>query len=611
MEKDFSKCQCSQAGWCSLFNKEMTANPPNWQWCQGLTPQEREDYYDKTKKSIRTLRQAIKSRLVDVINFYDELPEKQSDYAICVIAANDIASELLDITRESIQSYAKRCNADYIELSGDQHPYWPMANKYRLYQVTSVYKKTLYLDCDIVIREDAPNIFDNTPDDKISAYDEYDVWTQNGDVQWIKDQQELIIQRFCSPEFREKFLDNGAFIEPKRMLNGGVLVIPNELSDYYKQPDDVYPKQWCFDQNLLTLMLPEDKLHNLDRRYNCLYSSRDFYVNHKDSYFIHANNLSSDPERRKFLLTELKEPNKLTLNLITHETFSMYRTFHRCETALTHQEKKNAEIREYVNYQEKSDLSFNNVCILCLGHSDKQFKSISDRPYIKKINLNTLNCGKYSGNEWAESRAFLSEENLFPASAEFYGFTTASWNLKYLEYSRIDNFHKWPSASILLNSKPEDRIVLCADMFCWCNWINDISCHPADCVLKSLLGGDEKNIGRQFFKLMKLDRSVHKRVAYSNQQIYHKSLYFEWKKYLEDNDCLNKVKWFVDKITSSIGAAGNSDVEKYSNTRLHAYFMEMLNITWFTNNDFKFISNTTRKNEWYNISNMSSRSRTW
>ena len=218
---------------------------------------------------------------------------------------------------------------------------------------------------------------------------------------------------------------------------------------------------------------------------------------------------------------------------------------------------------------------------------------------------------KYSGNEWAESRAFLSEENLFPASAEFYGFTTASCNLKYLEYSRIDNFHKWPSASILLNSKPEDRIVLCADMFCWCNWINDIACYPGQSILKSLLGEDPKNIGRQFFKLMKLDRSVHKRVAYSNQQIYHKSLYFEWKKYLEDNDCLNKVKWFVDKITSSIGAAGNSDVEKYSNIRLHAYFMEMLNITWFTNNNCKFISNTTRKDEWYNISNMSSRSRTW
>ena len=142
---------------------------------------------------------------------------------------------------------------------------------------------------------------------------------------------------------------------------------------------------------------------------------------------------------------------------------------------------------------------------------------------------------------------------------------------------------------VLINSKPEDRIVLCADMFCWCNWINDISCYPGQSVLKSLLGDDPKNIGRQFFKLMKLDRSVHKRVAYSNQQIYHKSLYFEWKKYLEDNDCLNKVKWFVDKITPNMDDTGSSDVKRYSNIRLHAYFMEMLNIAWFTNNDFKFI----------------------
>ena len=144
VEKDFSKCQCPQAGWCDLFKKEMTANPPNWQWCKGLTEKERIEYHDKTNSKLRTIRKAVRASSVDIINFVDDIPTPKSDYAVCVIPANQSAMGLLDVTRESIESYAKKCGADYIELTGDQNPDWPMANKYRLHKVASTYKKTLY-----------------------------------------------------------------------------------------------------------------------------------------------------------------------------------------------------------------------------------------------------------------------------------------------------------------------------------------------------------------------------------------------------------------------------------------------------------------------------------
>ena len=139
MKKDFSKCQCPQAGWCDLLNKEMTSIPPNWQWCQGLSEQERKEYAGEVDKHIRVLKKSNNTKYVDIINFYDEIPSSTSDYAVCVIPANESAMELLDITREGIQSYAEKCGADYIELTGDQSPDWPMANKYRLHQVTSKY----------------------------------------------------------------------------------------------------------------------------------------------------------------------------------------------------------------------------------------------------------------------------------------------------------------------------------------------------------------------------------------------------------------------------------------------------------------------------------------
>ena len=38
------KCQCPQAGYCEYFKQEMTYDPPNWQWCQKASPEQRASY---------------------------------------------------------------------------------------------------------------------------------------------------------------------------------------------------------------------------------------------------------------------------------------------------------------------------------------------------------------------------------------------------------------------------------------------------------------------------------------------------------------------------------------------------------------------------------------
>ena len=185
---DLSQCNCDKPGWCPIFNKEMGTMPPNWQWCQDCSQHDREDHFEVTSKTVRVLVESKKARLANVINFYDELPEQRSKYAVCVVAANDYALEHLNVTRESIVKYAKQCNADYIELTGNQNEDWPMANKYRIYQVTKKYKKTLYLDCDVFVKSGSPNIFKSTPDDKISAYDEFeDVARKQNSLGWLRD----------------------------------------------------------------------------------------------------------------------------------------------------------------------------------------------------------------------------------------------------------------------------------------------------------------------------------------------------------------------------------------------------------------------------------------
>ena len=50
-----------------------------------------------------------------------------------------------------------------------------MSNKYRLKQVIEKYEYTLYLDCDIVVKNGSPNVFDIFNKDKISFVDEWKI----------------------------------------------------------------------------------------------------------------------------------------------------------------------------------------------------------------------------------------------------------------------------------------------------------------------------------------------------------------------------------------------------------------------------------------------------
>tara|TARA_Y100000592_G_scaffold28733_1_gene45750 strand:+ start:18724 stop:19758 length:1035 start_codon:yes stop_codon:yes gene_type:complete len=42
--KEIDECQCLAAGYCEFFRQEMTYDPPNWQWCQTASKEERNKY---------------------------------------------------------------------------------------------------------------------------------------------------------------------------------------------------------------------------------------------------------------------------------------------------------------------------------------------------------------------------------------------------------------------------------------------------------------------------------------------------------------------------------------------------------------------------------------
>jgi orotate phosphoribosyltransferase len=421
LEKDFSKCQCPKAGWCELLKKEMTAVPPNWQWCQELSETERKKYHDQCNGRWRVTKVSKKS-LVNVVNFYDEIQKPKSDYAVCVIPANELAMELLDTTREGVKDYAKRCGADYIELTGDQCPDWPVSNKFRVHSVAKVYKKTLYLDCDIAISKDAPNIFEETPDDKISAVDEWFVWEGKRNTQWIIDQQEKIVHRDGGKRLRDRWIKNGNF-ETESMLNGGVLVIPQSSADLYKQPENPYSKFWCFDQHMLTLNLGKE-VNKLDERYNVSFNDQEFWDKISSAYFVHVNNIKDTQFRKNLLPRVFDNVGKLEptdfINAGTFLTIANMtdRAISLCE--------KLPEIKGVIGLPRSGmiaasvvainlslplySLSKDRICKLHSRSSDGGSRMSQFEPSKEKLPYLVLDDTSYSGAELVRVRKLLKEK---------------------------------------------------------------------------------------------------------------------------------------------------------------------------------------------------------
>lgn len=215
------------------------------------------------------------------IKLVDRLPEKKSDLAICVIPANREAMDQLDITRDNILEYADRCNADYIELTGDQAPDWPMSNKYRLKQVIEKYEHTLYLDCDVVVKKGCPNIYEELASDKVCFVNEWDIIKSSYDSLF----KGMVSERKKAVNEYPNLAKNNRELQP----NGGVMLFPKKLAHRYSQPPSFYPKRWCFDQDYLLLNLEDDEFEMVDWRYNLEFIDSDFWGKIEDAYFIHLN----------------------------------------------------------------------------------------------------------------------------------------------------------------------------------------------------------------------------------------------------------------------------------------------------------------------------------
>ena len=92
---------------------------------------------------------------------------------VLTISIGDIYTQMSQLTHPSIEQYAKRIGADYLCVDKKQisetSPHW---EKFQIDLLLDKYDRILYLDTDLIVRDDCDNLFEIVPEDCLGVFNE-------------------------------------------------------------------------------------------------------------------------------------------------------------------------------------------------------------------------------------------------------------------------------------------------------------------------------------------------------------------------------------------------------------------------------------------------------
>lgn len=198
---------------------------------------------------------------------------------VLTISIGDYYNEVAKLTLDSIKKYAKKVNADFLNIDKekinsnynliDNNEEDYSLQKFQIYELLNQYKRIIYFDIDLIIREDTPNLFDLVPSTELGMMNEGK----------FKSNYDLVSFSKLYGEPIKKW--NGKF------YNNGVMVISRIHKSLFKFPkidisfsDDLYLN--------LTIIKEKIKMCDLDWKYNRLAIMDEFLGKSRlDSYIVH------------------------------------------------------------------------------------------------------------------------------------------------------------------------------------------------------------------------------------------------------------------------------------------------------------------------------------
>jgi hypothetical protein len=164
-------------------------------------------------------------------------------YAVVTLCIGEESVSIAKVTHSSLKAYADKLKADFILIDTESvtsiSPHWA---KFQIYDLLNKYDRIIYLDTDLIVRDDCPNLFDVVPYNRIGAFNE---------AMFMPREYSLIETARAYNVDWEKLRWNGKY------YNTGVMVFSKCHRDIFKKPEVEYSNY--YEQSYLNLKIAQEE----------------------------------------------------------------------------------------------------------------------------------------------------------------------------------------------------------------------------------------------------------------------------------------------------------------------------------------------------------------
>lgn len=172
-------------------------------------------------------------------------------HLVLTIAVGDAYQKLAKLTHPTLRRYAERIGADFLSIdeSSSSTPHW---EKFQIFDLLNRYERIVYLDTDLIVRDDCPDLFEKVPQSYLGMFNEAPF--TDGRASAMQD---------ALNQYEETLPDwNGLY------YNTGVIVISRGHKYLFKKPDR--EESSFYEQGYLNIKIAKDSvwIHPLEYQFN-------------------------------------------------------------------------------------------------------------------------------------------------------------------------------------------------------------------------------------------------------------------------------------------------------------------------------------------------------
>jgi hypothetical protein len=200
---------------------------------------------------------------------------------LITVATGDSFRELLKYTGPLMEAYAHRIGADFVAITKPAQDWWGL-EKFRVHPFAQAYERTLYVDADVFLTEETPDLFDVVPAGHVAMHDD---WSQLPSFEWVFEERRNILQS------QELPMDNS-----KSVLNTGVVMCDRKHASIWKPPLHPFFPTHCSEQFWIQNSARGLPFFQLPTEFNTQYWMPEFRKLLPTAKVVHLANCT--PERR-------------------------------------------------------------------------------------------------------------------------------------------------------------------------------------------------------------------------------------------------------------------------------------------------------------------------